>query len=502
MRNSTDPSFHRQKEQELVHHVERLLDDDRLRVDTTRGRRPVRSLIRDVNRSDRGVDLKRLMSQMSLPDRDLQGRMPVGEQFEVMLAKRKFLILKTPVGRLTVKCVSPTRDLLAGQAPKPMSTSDVQKALAEVPPPLRGVPTTLILLSTAGFTIEAHELAERRSDRTLILVEPNDAGGWSVYGPAETKALVDLFDPEAEQDKRRRVRDLIESGKADLLTGGMAADRLAQKTELPIQLVESELKSYAKENPGLLAKRLDGRVVLFREGSAPVATATTANDGGADMPFMERVRALFSRKGETAKKIEFLSERRAALTVQRDRSYEDMAALEQQEAQLRVQFKEASGSITKRRLTSQLLQLRKDIERRQQLLAVLNQQINVVSTHLHNLELVNHGQTAKLPDSEELTADAVAAEEMLAQLQADAELAGTVGSVAHSGMTAEEQALYEELERESGGDRVTAPHLDTVETEEEEARAAAGDRVADRQPAARPQSAPQAQPRRTEPEAG
>lgn len=492
MQNSTDPSVHRQKEQELVNHVTRLLEDDRLRIDTQRGRRPVTSLLRDINRTDKTVELKRLMSAMNLPDRELQGRMPTGEQLEVVLSKRKFLILRSPVGRLRVACISPAQALLSGETPKPLNTSDVQKALAEIPPPLRGVPTTLILLSTSGFTIEAHELAERRSDRTLIMVEPNDAGGWNVYGPPETKALVDLFDPEADQEKRSRVRQAIDKG--ELLSGGIAADRLAQRTQLPISLVENELKSYAKENPGLLARRLDGRVVLFREGSAPPATSA-ARMGDSDMPFMERVKNLFGMKGETGKKIEFLSERRAALSVQRDRAYEDMGTLEEQESNLRTQFKEANGSITKRRLTSQLLQLRKDIERRQQLLAVLNQQINVVSTHLHNLELVQQGQTAKLPDSEELTNDAVAAEEMLAQLQADAELAGTVGAIGQGGMTAEEQALYEELERESSG--ITAPNLDTAEHDEPALRT---EQSAARQPAAKPQ--PQSQPRRTEPEAG
>jgi hypothetical protein len=73
-------------------------------------------------------------------------------------------------------------------------------------------------------------------------------------------------------------------------------------------------------------------------------------------------------------------------------------------------------------VTGQLLQLRKDIERRSSLLTVLNQQINIVSTHLHNLELVQQGQSAKLPDSEEMAADAAKAEEMLAGLEADAEL--------------------------------------------------------------------------------
>ena len=169
------------------------------------------------------------------------------------------------------------------------------------------------------------------------------------------------------------------------------------------------------------------------------------------MPLLDSLRSLFGRKGENEKKIAFLAERRAALSQQRDRAYEEMGALEQQEAGLRQQFKDAAGALTKRRVTSQLLQLRKDVERRQQLLTVLNQQINVVSTHLHSLELVQQGRSAQLPDAEEMTADAVKAEEMLAELEAGNELAGSTGSIAAGGMTDEEQALFEELERESGG---------------------------------------------------
>ena len=100
------------------------------------------------------------------------------------------------------------------------------------------------------------------------------------------------------------------------------------------------------------------------------------------------------RKGETEKKIAFLSERRAALGQQADRAYEEIASLEQKDSALKEQFKSASAELTKRRITSQMLQLRKDMERRQQLVAVLNQQINVVGTHLHNLSLVQQGSTA------------------------------------------------------------------------------------------------------------
>lgn len=510
MKNSPDPAVHRQREQHLIQHVERLLNDERLRVDTTRGNRPVTGLLREVNRSDRGVELKRLMTEMN-PDRDLQSRMPLGESLEVTLSQTAWWVFKKVVGRMRVVCVSPTKTLLRGEAPEPLSTSDVQKLLAGMPPPLGGVPTTVVLMSTSGFTLEAHEVADRRPERTVILVEPNDAGGWTAIGPAQTKAIADLFDPEAEEQKRRRVREYLEGNKVELLTSGIPADRIAARTHLPPQFIEQELKAYARDNPGLTSKRLDGRVVLYREGASlaqPPATGragSTASGGGSAMPLLESLRALFGRKGENEKKIAFLAERRAALSQQADRAYEDMGALEQQDAALRQQFKDATGSITKRRVTSQLLQLRKDIERRQQLITVLNQQVNVVSTHLHSLELVHQGRSAQLPDAEEMTADAVKAEEMLAELEAGNELAGATGGIATGGMTAEEQALFEELERESGGGAQSAasgerdevaPEAPTVmPTAAEPARAAAN--------ASKPQAAPpQRESRRGEAEPG
>jgi len=452
--SSTDPLDHRHLEQQMVQHVERLLSDERLRIDTTLGRRPVPSFMTKVERADRAVDLKRLMSEMNVPDRELQAKMPIGQSLDVALTRKRLIFFTQTVGRLRLVCVSPTRALIAGEAPKPMGTPELQKVLSSFSPPTPGAPTTVLVVSTGGFTLEAHEVAERRTDRTVILAEANDAGGWTITGPPETKALTDLFDPEADDEKRSRLREQIEEGKANLSGAGIATDKLAARTALPVQFVEAELKAYARANPGLVARRLDGRVVLFREGSGPPASTPA---GGSAMPLIDRVKTLFARKGEVEKKIAFLSERRTALSQQRERSYEEMAALEQQEAQMKRQFGEATGTITKRRVTSQLLQLRKDLERRQQLLSVLNQQVDVVSTHLHNLELVQQGQTAKLPDAEEMTADAVKAEEMLAELEAESELAATIGQTGGiAGLNAEEQALYEELERETNPAKAAA----------------------------------------------
>lgn len=461
-------------------------------VDTTGGRRTVPGFILGVEKSDRATDLKRLMSEMNVPDRALQQRMPVGQSLSITLKATRFLVFRRLVGKISVVCASPTRNLIAGSAPEPISAAEARKLIYEVAPAQSEAPATVVLVSTSGFSMEALELYERRAGRTVILAEPNDAGGWTIHGPVELKALTDLLDPEEADEKRRRVREVIDQSLAELLSGGISSDRIAARTQLPLQQVEAELKSYAKENPGLLAKRLDGRVVLFREGSAPPAGEAA---GGAGMPLIDRIRSLFGRKGENEKKIAFLSERRAALSQQRDRAYDEINALERKDEQLQKEFKEVSSPITRRRVTSQLVQLRKDMERRQQLLAVLNQQINVVSTHLHNIELVQQGQGKKMPDSEEIAEDAVAAEEMLAQLQADNELADSVGTVAHAGMSDEEQALYEELERQAGGPVTTNVKLDTTEPQDP---AIAPKTV---QEPARPASEAPA-PRRTEPEAG
>jgi hypothetical protein len=500
MRSSPDPSVHRQRERQMIEHVTRLLEDDRLRIDTTRGRRPVTGFIKDVTTQDRGTDVKRTMSELDRPDRTLQAQMPLGESIDVVLSQKKWGFIKKPVGRLYVVCVSPTRELVAGHAPVPMTKGEVSKVMASVPPGPVGVPSTIVIVATAGVAIEARELADRGADRTVIIAEPNDAGGWHVSGPTETKALVDLFDPEPDDDKRHRIAAEIESPMADLGGAGVATDKLAGRLGLTVPFVEAELKAYAKSHAGLVAKRLDGRVVLFREGSAPSGVSASLKSsaqsaaGGSGMPLIDRMKALFARKGETEKKIAFLAERRTALSQQRDRAYEEMHAVEEKESTLRAQFKSAGTEAARRRLTSQLLQLRKELDRRQQMVGVFNSQIDVVSTHLHNLELLQQGKSAKLPDSDEITEDAARAEEMLAELQASTEAAAGATSTLTGGMSDEEQALYDELTRETAEPPAAAPAID------DEVMSTMPDTPA--QPHTAPPSASRAQPRRNEPEAG
>ncbi len=52
-----------------------------------------------------------------------------------------------------------------------------------------------------------------------------------------------------------------------------------------------------------------------------------------------------------------------------------------------------------RRLAAQLAQLRKDIGRQNSTAAMLNKQIDIISTDIHNLTLIQQGEMASLPDT-------------------------------------------------------------------------------------------------------
>ena len=71
MKSSTDPFEHRQAERRFIEHVDRVIDDERLRVETSKGRKPVTSFQRTVKRNDKSVDVKRLMIDMRVYDRGL-----------------------------------------------------------------------------------------------------------------------------------------------------------------------------------------------------------------------------------------------------------------------------------------------------------------------------------------------------------------------------------------------------------------------------------------------
>lgn len=445
MKNSPDPTFHRDREKQFVDHVRGLLDDDRLRLDTRRGVRPITTLMPSVTEGERGVErgekVKRLMLELGVADRQLQSKMPVGERIEINLRQRNFWMFKKIVGGFIVLCISPTRALLTGQTPAPLGAAEVNALLSQLKQSAGGpdLPTTIALMSTSGFTPEAQELVSQIASQTLLMAEPNDAGGWSVSGPSDAKDLTELLDPEQAESKRHRVREYLDENKFDLMSGGIVSEKIAGRTQLPLQIVDAELRSYAKENPGLAAKRIEGKLMLFREGSA------ISNDpGGLNMPFWETVKGIFKREESTDKKISRLAVERAGLTAQRERAYDEIASVEKKESELTKGFKEATV-LAQRRIATEISQLRKDIERRQQILGAIDKKMNVINTGIHTLELQNQVSPEKLKTLENIAASSEEVDVGMATLQQLDEEANSMSGVGAMDVPDDVQAILDEL---------------------------------------------------------
>ncbi len=166
------------------------------------------------------------------------------------------------------------------------------------------------------------------------------------------------------------------------------------------------------------------------------------------MTVIDRIRKLFSGEGDETEKINVLAERRAALAQRRDRIYEDIGKLEKKEGDLLAEGKAAKSQVPRRRIAAQLAQVRKDVMRHNTTASMLNQQMNVLSTDIHNLTLIQQGEMASLPDTHELTENAVKAEEMLETLKADSELIGTLEAGMRDVSTSEEElAILQEFEQ-------------------------------------------------------
>jgi len=303
------------------------------------------------------------------------------------------------------------------------------------------VPYLVGVCSPNGFTENVRKSGLQLPNVTLILIEQRDDGTWDVVATDAQTTEIDrrLFDPEAVTRKLMRVREEIQSRSAELTTGGLTASAIAEKLSLPIRLVTTAFEQAATENRMLKLSRQHDDVLLFRG-----AAAGTEDDA---MSLSDRIRQLFSGQDDDTKKIDALSERRAKLVLRRDAVYHDITQLEQREGELLTQGKDTSSPTTKHRIASQIKQLRDDITRLNTTAKMLGQQVDIISTHIHNLTLLQQGKIAKLPSTEEITEDAVRAEEMLEQLGAEVELTSSLDAKVTETVTSEEElAILKELE--------------------------------------------------------
>lgn len=395
-------------------------------------------------RDDDGDAVRAMMAMRRVYDRELLKQLPHNRRIVLHGSERRWLLFRRQTGMALATVIAPLEHLLTPDSPQapPVTLGQLTDRVRKLVGGAK-VPCVVGVCSPSGFTTEALESRPDLSNVVLVLVSPRAGGGWNVTTPAGNvpESIRNLFDPEAASQKLARVRKDIEEHSVELLTGGLSGQAVAERTGLPETLIAQAFKQVAGQDPELRASRRAGDVLLYRGAPARMRE-------GNPMNVVDRIKQLFSREGEEAQKINLLSERRAGLAQRRDRLYEDIGKLEKREADLLTQGRATQSKVSRRRLAAQLAQLRKDIARQNTTANMLNQQINILSTDIHNLTLIQQGQLASLPNTEELTQNAVKAEEMLETLKADADLVtGLETGIADVATSDEELAILREFEQ-------------------------------------------------------
>ena len=147
-------------------HVERPLSGRGLRLGDAGGRIAAVTLDRDVRFGDR-------WRANQTPDEPNGQTGPAigianagGTNHGRGLSRKKWWVLKSAVGRFRAVCLSPWRELIAGQSARACWRRNWGR-VAATPPPLPGIPVTLAIMSTSGFTPDAREAALRSKTARL-----------------------------------------------------------------------------------------------------------------------------------------------------------------------------------------------------------------------------------------------------------------------------------------------------------------------------------------------
>ena len=407
-------------------------------------------------REDEDIRLRALLAKNQIDGREMIKSLPANRRVTLYGYEPRLIFGKRATGVAIATVLSPLSHYASrnpGEAP-PIDLGELSDHVRKLTQAAK-VPQLIGVCSPSGFTPDAKDAKLDLKNVTVVLIEPDGSGGWLTHATGEKAdpRMLKIFDPERSKEKVDRVREHVQAHSADLLTGSLSVSSVAISMNLPEDVVRQGFKEAASEDAELKVTDQGGEFLLFRG-------APTAAQEKKSMNVVDRIKQLFSSEGEEAEKINLLAEGRAGLAQRRDRIYGDIGKLEIKEADLLAEGKAATSPVPKRRLAAQLVQMRKDIARQNTTAAMLNKQIDIISTDIHNLTLIQQGDMAQLPDTEELTENAVKAEEMLETLKADAELVGSLETGIEESLTSdEEMAILQEFDGTEAAPQATQPRV-------------------------------------------
>lgn len=381
-----------------------------------------------------GVDsVRATLTRLGEYDRDLLEQLPGRQAARLHFRRRVLGPFSRTVSRLRAQVLAPIEELVAGQTPGPVGREQVLDALARYDLlPKREQPTAVVFASATGFTAEARALVHGGSAPTMILMGGREDGGWDVEMPESLtrSPWAKLFELESQDERLRRLLYHLDRNAGLLDSRGVSVPELAAQLGVPPEQTETLVRQACRNDSRLLTVVHDGTIHLCR---SPLA------DEGHTMSLWSRIRKLLGLKPTIAEQVRLLTAQRVQLEQQRHELDQRLDALEKDERESVERGAAARTDVERKQLAAKLVRTRRQLRRVRAQANQFSQQIDIIGTHIHNLTLAEQGKKVALPNAEELTQVAAEAEQTMAELAANADLAVSVEVGAQSELMSEEE---------------------------------------------------------------
>jgi hypothetical protein len=406
-----------------------------------------------VQPTPEGIDgVRAELSRLEVYDRDVVEQLAGTRSLQLLFRKRIFAgLFRGTVSRVRVRVLAPVEALLNNQTPGPVGREQVLDALASYELlPSRDKPSGVVLASATGFTAEAQSLAEGSGRPTLILMGGRADGGWDVAMPPAVRktAWAKLFELESQGERLRRLLYHLDQN-ADLVDSrGMPLSALAEKLGLSTAESEALVRQACRHESRLMTVVHDGQTHVCR---TPLA------EEGNTMSIWSRIRRLLRLKPTTAERVRDLTGQRVQIEQRRFEIDQRVNALEADERQLIQQGAAAASDAERKQVAGKLMRLRRELRRHRKQTQLYTDQIDIIGTHIHHLTLAEQGKRLELPKAEDLTREAAQAEQIVAEVAANADLAASIEVAGETPMMAEEEAAILEEFKQVAASQAAAP---------------------------------------------
>jgi hypothetical protein len=229
---------------------------------------------------------------------------------------------------------------------------------------------------------------------------------------------------------------------------------LAEKLGLSSAETERLLRRACRSEPRLMTVTHDGQTHVCR---TPLA------EEGDTMSIWSRIRKLLRLKPTTAERVRELTGQRVQIEQRRFELDQKVNALEADERQRIQQGAAAASDAERKQIAGKLMRTRRELRRHRAQAQLYTQQIDIIGTHIHHLTLAEQGKRLELPKAEDLTREAAQAEQVMAELSANADLAASIEVTGETPMMAEEEAAIFEEFKQVAASQAKAPEAPAAE---------------------------------------